>query len=127
MKREDIYKNIQITKITTPQQARYWIENGEIVVVPLTDAEAYVKKEDDNKVSITIQPKYGTSAIYENDISALDNTMKYLLKDNEGYVVKGAALVGEKASFLDRIADLLRSIIKIGRRRDKDDRIERKV
>ena len=36
--------NIQISKITTPQQARYWIENGEIVVVPLTDAEAYVKR-----------------------------------------------------------------------------------
>lgn len=53
--------------------------------------------------------------------------MKYLLKGNEGYVVKGAALVGEKASFLDRFADLLRSIIKIGRRRDKDDRIEGKV
>lgn len=56
------YKNY---KITTLQQVKFWLEQGEIVVIKLSNAEAYLEKRK-SKLIFTIQPYIGRSEILEN-------------------------------------------------------------
>lgn len=100
---------MELSKITTLRQVKFWLQKGEIVVIKLADLEAYLEKEK-NKLLFTIQPKFGSCKVYENSWKAIDNLFSKL-KDMEiqMFVVQGAYLIEKKSSLFDKIADYFRN------------------
>ena len=100
---------MELSKITTLRQVKFWLQKGEIVVIKLADLEAYLEKEK-NKLLFTIQPKFGSCKVYENSWKAIDSLFSKL-KDMkiQMFVVQGAYLIEKKSSLFDKIADYFRN------------------
>jgi len=100
---------MELSKITTLRQVKFWLQKGEVVVIKLADSEAYLEKEK-NKLLFTIQPKFGNCKVYENSWKAIDNLFSKL-KDMkiQMFVVQGAYLIEKKSSLFDKIADYFRN------------------
>jgi hypothetical protein len=96
--------------ITTLVQAKYWLEQGEILIFVYQDGMGYINthEKDKEKVKITLQPSYEKCTVYTNDWSAVDEILLETLKEVRCfYVYKGNKLTFRKLSLIENIVNYI--------------------